>query len=1126
MSRRLLACIALLMGMMLGLQAQSINIKLDNVSVKDAINAVSQETGYSIVVNSGTVDLDRKVSVNAQNASIADVVNQIFKGQDISFVTNGKTVAVEKKQVEQPKPAAQPSAKSGGCAGKVVDAAGEPLAGVVVMEKGTNNNTISDIDGNFFLKAKGGATIVLSCLGYQDQEVVAEPMVSVKMKDSIEYLDEAVAIGYGTMRKKDITGAISHVNAIESQASAPPAVNDILRGRVAGLHVWQSPYVSGESVTIKVRAAQVMSGSSDALVVLDGAIYTGLIYDINPADIESIDVMKDASAAAVYGSNAAMGVILITTKKGETGKPKINFNNNIGFAQNWSRARILDGPGFLDILAQKRYSELSSSELAGNEFVFDDPRGLSGDKLLHWYNYGRAVKLDQVPSEVDLVSVWMSRLGRVDREIECYKNGIETDWADYLYPKAALQQQYQVSVSNRNEKNSYYISASYTNKEGARVGMGYEAISARVNIDSYINKWLTVGMNTMLNLRDNSQVQTQDDRLVWSPYTTNEIDNPDSPYYRYTTGSGITNPFLAAKYTDKFGKNISLNSNVYGKVILPWGFEFKSTFTPTFLGNILFTHKSSKNPQWQASNIQTEREHQDQFNWQLDNVLSWNQTFGNHRIEASFIQNAEKRLQWVTRAQGWDFSPSDVLSYHGLYNSQSSSVGSNDTYSTADALVGRLFYQFKGRYSLNATVRRDGYSEFGADLKTGVFPAMAGSWTFSEEPFAKKWEWLDYGKIRLSWGINGHRNLSVGEGLAKVSVDNRYLRIDQDGKGYAVAGSMISASNTGLRWESAETKNFGLDFGLFDGFVDGTVDAYTTDSYDLIAQRTMPVITGFGGTWDLVKANVGHIKSRGVELSLKFHPVKTSRFRWDSSLIFELYDSRLISLGYGMQDVLDEDGNVIGQKEADDVSAGWYVGHLMTEVRDYEPDGVWQLDEAEEAAKYGFLPGDFKYVDQNNDGVLSDDDKIFMNMNRSPVYLSWSNDVTLWKNLSVSCLMYAYLKVWGAFNQAANQIGSNINWYDQPIWTPDNPRNDYARLNSVNVGNHYIRRDFLRIENITVTYTLPKDWLKKSAFTGASLTASVRNPFMITKWPMGDPESERNPFYGIRTFNLGINFSL
>lgn len=1120
--RRVLAIAAILVCFSFSMKAQNISLKLESVSVKDAINAVSQETGYSIVIDSGSVDLDRKVTINARNASIKDVVNQIFTGQDISFAVNGKIVSVEKKH-DKEKPADQP--KAGGCSGKVMDASGEPLVGVVVVEKNTSNNTITDLDGNFYIRVRPGATLVFSCLGYQEVDVTASPLMSVSMAESVEYLDEAVAIGYGTMKKKDLTGAIAHVNALETTATAPRSVNDVLRGRVAGLHLWQGTDVSGNSATIKVRAQASLSGATDALIVLDGAVFTGTLGDINPADIESIDVMKDASAAAIYGSNAATGVILITTKKGETGKPKINFSTNLGIARNWSRPQYLNAEGFLNLREQVGYYKMSDDEKAAHPNVFDDPRTVSSDNLLDWYNYNRLFPATEVPVEDELITTWLTRLGLTDREIECYNNGITTDWADYIYPKAAIQQQYQVSVSNRNEKCSYFTSVGYTNKEGTQAGMGYKALNARVNIDTYVTKWLTVGMTTMFTIRDNSQVQVLDKRASLSPYTTNEIDNPDSPYFRYTTGVGIANPFLESKYFDKDGKNLLANSNVYARISLPLGFEFKSTFTPTLGYQRLYTHQSSENPAWVGSNIIAKREHTESFNWQIDNVLSWSQTFGDHRVEASFIQNAEKRQAWYTRAYGWDFSPSDALSYHGLYNAQSSSVGSTDTYQTADALVGRLFYQFKGRYMFNATVRHDGYSGFGADYKRGTFPAISAAWTFSEEPFAKGINWLNYGKLRLSWGINGHRNGSVG--LSAINSASNYLEIDANGNPIKLTGMVISASNSGLRWEKTEAENIGLDFGLFKGLIDGTVDLYTAYTTDLIATRTMPTISGFGGTWDNVSANVGSLRNKGLEVTVNIHPFRNQNFKWDTSVMFETFRRKLISLGLGTTDILDENGNVIGQREADDVSNGWYIGHDPDEIRDYVQDGVWQVDEAAQAEVYGCKPGDFKYVDQDGDGVLNDADKVFTGrLFSAPYIISWNNTFTLWKDLTFSFMMYAHLAQWGILNEAANQVGSNYNWYDQPIWTEDNPIDDYARINSINLGNHWVSRSFIRMDNITLNYNLPKNFLKKINIQSASLSLSARNPFMITKWPFGDPENYRNYVYGLKTYNLGINITL
>ena len=1004
--------------------------------------------------------------------------------------------------------------------GVVVDTHGEALIGASVIQKGTDNGTITDLDGRFSLNVPTGATLIISSIGYLDTEVAATQGMKVILKENISQLEEVVVIGYGTMKKKDLTGAISQVRTEQMEKEAPRSVTDLLRGGVAGLTLSMSTNAAG-TADIQIRGKNTLSAGSTPLYVLDGVIYNGSLTDINSNDIESIDVLKDASSVAIYGAKAANGVIAITTKRGSEGKPRVTFNTNIGIAQPAHLPKMVDGQGFIDFRQEYYESTMSESEIAEKPGLYSDPRTLQGVDLLSWYNYTIANPVSTLPSQDELVGMWLSRLNFSEVEVENYLAGRETDWDKELF-QTGLQQDYTVSVSNRNEKCSYYASIGYADRQGAISGSGYSNIRGRVNLDSYITKWLTIGTSTQVAVRKGGYLQADvDQREKLSPYTTNDIDDLESIYRMYPNGDNTCkNPFFDNYYRDRREYDYDINMNLYATVKLPFGFEYQANFSPRMHWYEYFNHESAENPSWAGNGGKSERTNTHKFNWQLDNILRWKKDFGYNHFELTLLQNLEQNQSWSTTATNKQYTPSDVLSYHALKAGSDPTVDSDDTYDTGDALMARLFYEYKNKYLLTAAVRRDGYSAFGQANPHATFPSVAVGWIFTNEGFMRNVDWFNYGKLRLSYGINGNRDIGRYAALAQLK-SGLYTYI-LNGSSYLTSQILINTmGNRELKWEKTSAWNVGLDFSLFDNRVEGSVEGYKSTTTDLLVDRTLPDITGYSS----IKANLGELSNHGFELSLTGHVFNRRDFKWDTGGTFYFNRRRIVHLYGDMEDVYDDDGNVIGQKESDDTTNGWYIGHDPNQIYDYERNGVWQLGEEEEAAVYGNKPGDFRYVDQNDDKILNTKDKVFQGYTTPRYQFSWRNEFTFWKNLSLSFMLYGKLGHYGTYNRAANS-GSNFFRYTVPDierWTVDNPTNDYGRIGSVNKGSNYVRKDFARMENITLSYNVPKAVLGKIGIQAARFSLAVRNPFVVTAWEFGDVEGSD---YTMRTVNLGINLTL
>lgn len=1015
---------------------------------------------------------------------------------------------------------AQPKTVSG----VVKDAEGTPVIGANVVEKGTTNGVFTDVSGRYSLALQSKNPVLqISYVGYIGQEIAVgtKTTVDAVLEEDKAQLEEVVVIGYGTAKKKDLTGAISTVNTEKMTAEAPRSVSDLLRSAAAGLQVSMTTDAEA-SGSYSIRGTTTLSAGSSPLIVLDGVIYNGSITDINPQDVASVDVLKDASSAAIYGAKSANGVICINTKKGQGGRPTITFNANIGFVNRARPVNVLDGAGFVQFRQDYEEGQLTNEERLKVPEKFRDPRKLQNIDQLTWYNYDQATPVTSLPDEETLMRTWLSRLEFKTIEQDNYLAGIETDWDDIVY-QTGLQQDYTASIANRNDNTSYYWSVGYADREGVIVGNRYTNLRTRLNLESKVSKWMTVGMNASFAERKGGYLQADHgQRENNSPYTPFTMD-PDSPYYRYPSGDNNTlNPFFANTYIDRRQVTQTLNASIYTKIQLPFGIEYQMNYTPYFKWYEYYNHNSSESPDYAGVGGEAKREHQKTYKWQLDNVIRWQKEFGKHNINITLLQNAEKNQYWSDSMTAKEFSPMDILGWHRVQAGAEQAISSDDNYDTGDALMARLYYSFRDTYMLTASVRRDGYSAFGGGNPRATFPAIALGWVFTNEKFMEKASWLNYGKLRVSWGQNGNRDIGRYAALSTLT-SSLHPYID------ATTGSIYTTSqiwvdrlaNKNLSWETTESWNFGLDFGLFNNVLRGSAEFYLAKTKDMLVSRSIPSITGFDSVYD----NLGQLNNHGFELTLNATPVQNRVFSWDTSVTFSLNRRKIVHLYGNYVDVLDDAGNVIGRREEDDVKNGWYIGHDTNQIYGYKRLGVWQVDEEEEAARYGLKPGDFKYLDVDDNGVLNTDDKVWQGYTTPRYRASWRNEFNFKNGISLSFLLYGNFGQWGTLNRAANAISQPDRHTTIEIdrWTVDNPTNDYARIGSTNKGNNYVKKDFVRMESIALSYRLPKKWLSKIWIQGATVSFTVRNAFVMTGWYLGDPEQgDLTP----RTWNINLNLTM
>jgi TonB-linked SusC/RagA family outer membrane protein len=647
---------------------------------------------------------------------------------------------------------------------------------------------------------------------------------------------------------------------------------------------------------------------------------------------------------------------------------------------------------------------------------------------------------------------------------------------------------------------------------------------------------MTAGINLQFADRDESQVPVNWGQMVnASPY--GELYTDDGKRLRDSPNDDLgnnANPFMDNTYTNRLQKNNTLFASLYAKGDLGYGFSYQVNFTPSFDFYRYFNGVSGQHVTYRVRKGIATRTTQTTYNWQVDNLLKWDKTFGQHQFNVTLLANAEKYQSWREQMDNEGFDPSDVLSYHNIGAGIKPIISSNDQVSTGNALMARLNYAFKDRYMLTASFRRDGYSAFGQKNPNADFPAVALGWVFSDEKFMESIKVLNYGKLRVSYGVNGNRDIPRYEALAELNT-GKYQYITPSGAIVPVSQLYVNRmENPDLKWERTTSYNAGLDFSMLNNRLSGSFDVYMKSTADLLILRALPTVIGF----DNVLSNLGEVQNRGFEISLTSTNISSKNLVWRTTANFWLNRNKIKHL-YGPQNLLDANGKVIGQVEKDDIANRWFIGHDLDEVWNQRVIGVWQESEKAEAAKYKVQPGDFKLEDKNGDGVLNDLDRQFLGYETPRYQWTLRNEFNIYKNFDFSFQLYANWGHMTSFNQAKNNGGfqDRQNSYKFDYWTPENPINDNARLYSSNGQssfNVYRKASFIRLNTIAFAYTVPKSVIQRARIEGLKFYLNITNAgFYAPDWEFWDPEfrnrdSDGNISTAIspRIYQFGLNLSL
>lgn len=853
---------------------------------------------------------------------------------------------------------------------------------------------------------------------------------------------------------------------------------------------------------MQIRGQNSISGSNDPLVVVDGVIFMGSINDINPNDIASYDVLKDATSAAAYGSRSANGVIIITTKKGKQGKPVIHFNAR-GSMQSWHlKPELMNGEQWLDATA------------AAN--------GYSDYSFL-------------VPQE----------------EINM-NSGKEIDWLDEI-SRTGWTQDYQAAVSGAGDRMNYYLSASYTESGGVIKGDDYERVSILGKIDTDITSWLQIGLDAAYTRTDYSGIGAN----IWSatilsPYAM--MYRPNGMLEAIPDGTrGRGNPLWGIDDESK-KENVdlrdNLRANAYAVVKCPWisglSYRFNYAGNLNYRKNGDFTHESYNVPAGSydddsrysvatqnsylssaGGSIANERT----TSYVIDNILNYNQTFGKHNIDLTAVATRDYQKFESQTLSGSDFAANGntALGLNGLHYASTQKISLNNWKRTNIGYFGRASYSFGDTYYMTASYRRDGSSVFGANNKWGNFWAIGTAWRMTNEPFVKSVEFLDDMKLKLSWGKNGNQGLTQYSTLSQVVTGHSggiYYPFGNSGKpSYGINQNTIGNSNLG--WETTEAWNMGFESTWLNSRLFVDVDVYLSKTYDQIFSRSIPVMTGFGSMY----SSMGEVKNRGVEATVRTVNIQNKEFNWTTGLTFWLNRNKLVHL-YGED--LDGDG-----KEDDDIGNSLFIGESIHSIFGYEQDGIVQTNDTEYMEANGVSAGTPKYVDKNNDGVINEKDRSVIG-NKAPNFKLNLSNTLQYKNWEL------YVMIAGVFGgngyyQAGNTnayiTGGDRQWFASnglyiPYWTEANPSNKYPAATFT--GDSYFlglqNRAYVRLQDVTLSYTFNQPWVKNMGINNFKLFITGKNLATITGWDGGDPEtgstalSQTYPIMTNVSFGLNLSF--
>lgn len=1069
-------------------QNAKVSIHMNNVKLDKILNEIENQTDYLFIYNN-QVDINKITSVKVKNEAVAQVLDRILSGTGINYELEGTHIILTTEAIKDLH--AQQQAKT--VTGTVTDVSGEPIIGANIRIKGTTTGTITDIDGNFSIEAKPQSVIEVSYIGYLTQETVINNQKSIRflLKEDTKTLDEVVVIGYGVQKKADLTGSVANINTEKLNTQSNANIGQTLQGKIAGVDIVSQGGAPGSGTRIMVRGIGTLNNASP-LYIVDG-MYMNSIDHINPNDIASIDVLKDASSAAIYGSRAANGVIIVTTKEGSNteGKPIIDLSVNLG---------ISTASKFLDMLDAKGWAEVTTIAR-------------------------QAIGKPALDMATDLA------------------NKPDNDWQDIMF-RPALMQNYNLAVKGGGKYSTYYTGLGYFNQDGIVKGTNYQ----RYNIQSkndYKRGIFSAGTNLIISFSHDKPLHQElrggmIGTILQSVPTLEKYDDTREGGYGGTYGDVVNIPHPLAiiddNIMDRYNENVKIFANLYAQIELFKGLKYKLNLTPDFsferYKNYLnkYDFGLATNSITQLTESQRRRR-----NILVENLLTFDRTFGEHKISAlAGYTYQDSRFRHI---QAYGEGLPQGLEEIDAATTNRSNEG-NSWRSVLTSILGRVFYSYQNKYLFTATIRRDGSSKFGKNNRYGYFPSFSLGWNVAEEKFMENVHWLDQLKLRGGYGVLGNQEIDNYQYSSTITTGINY----PDGNGGLLQGAFPkNFANPDIKWEETAMTNVGIDFMAFNNRLSLTADYYVKNTKDILL--TVPIPISSGGANDPIR-NAGKIRNNGFEFNLGWMDQPNPDISYGINLIGSFNKNKVIAMG-------SESGSIKGGSTNQNITtsetkAGYPIGgywlistagyfNSQEEVDAYAKDGKKIQPAAE--------PGDIKFVDANNDGVINDDDRVFQG-SPFPDFTFALNGNMRYKNFDLSIGLQGVLgnKIYNATRQTLEDVtkGSNFLASCLDYWTPENKNASHPRLtwddpnrNTRAESDRYLENgSYLRLRSVQLGYTFPQTWFK-GAIQHARVYINAENLFTITSYSGYSPDvnADNANYRGFdnfiyptnRTFMLGLN---
>ncbi len=1088
-------------------QATKLTLDIRNSSVKEILNEIENQSDfrffYSVAVN-----VERKTSISKKSKVIFDVLDELFQGTGVKYELRGRQIALVQGD-EAFGFANGMAAQQKGISGKVTDDTGFPLPGVTVLIKGTTTGTVTDANGNFSIsQISESATLAFSFVGMITQEIVVanQTVINVSLENDAIGIEEIVAIGYGTMKKSDLTGSLSSIT--DERLLDRPAFNvaQAIGGKIAGVKIIERSGAPGSEPMIRIRGTNSINSVNDPLFVVDGVVgVSNALRMLNPNEIETMDVLKDASATAIYGARGSNGVIIITTKRGYDGETKVEYNGYVTRADMNRKFYVLDAEQMMYVVTQawmnvEKYASSPNWPAQFDASINDN--GTSYNNMPHLF--------EQTPAGSYSIPL-------MGGDGNYYKPRFDTNWESEIF-KPSTSTNHQISVRGGSKDAKFGLFVGYGLEDGLLLDSKIDRYTFKLNGDMKIKEWLSVSTN--LGFSKNKEfindisyfsggiaraaveaysilpAQYPNDESVYGNFAGKWSSNADFP-----AGETPHNPVHITKDTERYTDR----TQVIGDVTL----NFQITKDLTFKTNFAFDANYSKANQYTGRLIDTRGtayiDERNTFYWQNENYFNYNKTFGDHSV-TGMVGLSWSQYTWEhVDAQNRYFFD-DFYGWHNLEVGTDTRprTRSTDGKNALNSYFARATYSYKHKYLFTATGRYDGSSKFGANSKYGFFPSGSVAWRVLEEGFMEDVETLSNLKIRASVGITG--NQEIGSYRTQTFIGSTNIAI-----GDAVYPGLYPNDRMGnpdLKWESTTQYDIGIDIGLFDGRINAAFDYYNKLTEDMLLDVPLPTSTTVGK----VQMNYGSVENKGIEFTINTHNIKSKDFNWFTDITFAANKNKIVKLGPTGADIL----------------RNYWVGGANTILREGESVasffglnrlGTYGTDEASLAARYGFVPGDVKYEDVNQDGIISfvADGGIVgsafpewdMNLNNSFEYKNFDFNIDI---------RFSYgAKKENRTNHSSEDRQAMANGKNSILnaWRPDHQNTPIGQVRPGNGGayyqtypdTHWIEDcSFIRGEGTTLGYTFSKSILDRVGLDKLRVYATAKNFFVLTKYSGYDPE--------------------